>query len=66
MKSSKSMRVWFALMAILLWIGIFLTGFSNLHWIILVPAIGLTIAATTGVCLSMALINKVFGEKEMS
>jgi hypothetical protein len=61
MKASKSMRVWFALLGIILWTGIYLTGFSNVHWLLYAPAVGFVFAAITGLCLSLSAISKMFG-----
>lgn len=59
MKASKSMRVWFAFMATVLWIGMYLTGFPNLHWLLYVPTGGFTFAAITGICPSQIGIFSV-------
>ena len=63
MKSPKSMRVWFAFMAIILCTGIYLTGFSKVNWLIYVPAAGFIFAAITGICPSQITIFKMFGIK---
>lgn len=60
MKASKSMRIWFAFVAIILWGGIYLTGFSNVHWLLYIPAVGFMFAAITGLCLSLTAISKMF------
>ncbi len=61
MRASKSMRVWFALVGTILWIGIYLTGFSKVSWVLYLPAAGFVFAAVTGICLSLAVISKMFG-----
>lgn len=61
MKASKSMRVWYAFVGAILWAGIYLTGFSNVHWLLYVPAAGFVFAAITGLCLSLTAISKMFG-----
>jgi hypothetical protein len=63
MKASTTMRTWFAFFGALIWIGIILTGFSNIHWLLYVPPAGLTFAAVTGICPSQIAINKLFGAK---
>jgi hypothetical protein len=60
MKASKSTRVWFAIMAIILSIGIYLTGFSKVNFMIYLPAIGFAFAAITGICPSQQAILKMF------
>lgn len=61
MKASTSMRVWYAFVGAILWTGIYLTGFSNVHWFLYVPAAGFVFAAITGLCLSLTAISKMFG-----
>ena len=63
MKAPKSMRVWFAFVGIILWAGIYLTGFSNVHWLLYVPAAGFIFSAITGICPSLVAISKMFGFK---
>ena len=62
-KASKSMRVWFAFMGSLLWIGIYITGFSIVNWLIYVPAAGFAFAAITGICPSQIGIFKMVDKK---
>lgn len=61
MKASTPMRIWFAFFAAVIWIGIYLTGFSNIHWLLYIPPAGMTFAAITGICPSQIAINKMFG-----
>ena len=63
MKALNSMRIWFALMGTMLWIGIYVTGFSNASWVLYVPASGLIIAAILGFCPVQTLIAKMRGVK---
>ncbi len=60
MSTSKSMRIWFAFVGIILWTGIYLTGFSNTNWVLYVPAVGFIFSAITGICPSLAAISKMF------
>ena len=61
MKASKSMRIWYAFVGTILWAGIYLSGFSNVHWLLYVPAIGFIFGAITGLCLSLTVISKMVG-----
>jgi hypothetical protein len=61
MKASQSVRVWFAFMGTILWIGIYFTGFGNVNWLIYTPAVGFIFAATTGICPSQITIFNLFG-----
>lgn len=63
MKSSTAMRVWFLLFAVIIFIGIYLTGFSVVHWFLYVPVAGFVFAAITGICPSQIALNKLFGSK---
>ena len=63
-KASKQMRIWFAIFGVLLWLGIYLTGFSNIHWLLYIPAAMMIFAAVTGICPSQMLIFKSFPTKE--
>jgi len=60
MKASKSMRIWFAFVGAILWVGIYLTGFSRVSWVLYLPAAGFIFAAGTGICLSMDVISRMF------
>ncbi len=63
MRTSKSMRVWFAFAGAILWAGIYLTGFYTVNWLLYVPAAGFIFSAITGICLSLTAISKMFGFK---
>lgn len=60
MKASPSMRTWFAMVGIILWTGIYLSGFAHVNWLIYVPAAGFIFAAATGICPSLAVLLKLF------
>lgn len=61
MKAPKSMRIWFVIMAVILWTGIYLSGFSRVSWLLYLPAAGFVFAAITGICPSWQLF-KMFGD----
>ena len=63
MKAPKSLRIWYAFMGVLLWTAIYLTGFSNVHWLIYLPAGGFIFSAITGICLSEMAVLKMFDIK---
>ena len=60
MRASTSMRVWFTLVGIILWAGIYFTGFSTVNWLLYVPAAGFTFSAITGICPSLIAVSKMF------
>lgn len=57
------MRVWFALVGVIIWIGIYLTGFTTVHWFAYVPAISFVFSAITGLCIPLTAVLKLFGVK---
>ena len=61
MRASIPMRLWFAFVGVILWVGIYLTGFSTVNWLLYLPAAGFTFSALTGICLSLVAISKMFG-----
>lgn len=63
MKAPTSMRVWFLVFAVIIFVGIYLTGFSNVHWFLYLPVIALVFAAITGICPSQIALSKMFGPK---
>jgi hypothetical protein len=63
-RASTETKVWFALIGVLIWLGIYLTGFSNVHWLLYVPAVALIFAAITGICPSQLLVSSFFRSKK--
>jgi hypothetical protein len=63
-RASSEMKVWFALFGIIIWLGIYLTDFSNVHWLLYVPAVALLFAAITGICPSQLLVHSFFRSKK--
>ncbi len=60
MKAPVHVRLWYVVFAILIVVGIALTGFSNVHWFLYIPPAGLVFAAVTGICPSQIAIQKLF------
>jgi hypothetical protein len=63
-RASKEMRVWFIVFGILILLGIYLTGFSNVHWFLYIPPAGLIFAGITGICPSQLLVFSFFRSKK--
>lgn len=63
-KASSGMRVWFLLMAVILWLGIWLTGFGETHWLLYIPAIAFVFAGVSGICPSQMLVFGMFKKDE--
>lgn len=57
------MRIWFAFVGMLLWAGIYLTGFATASWLLFVPASGFLFGALTGICPSLAGMSKLLYAK---
>jgi hypothetical protein len=55
------MRLWFALMGLMLWAGIYFTGFSKVNLLLYLPATGLIMASIIGVCPAHIAIHKLLG-----
>ena len=59
MQISTEMRLWFLGPMLMLWIGIYLTGFELVHWLIYLPAVMSIFALITGLCPGMFLIRTI-------
>ena len=60
---SKAMRFFFLVTGLIIWAGIWLTGFSNVHWLLYVPAVFFAFAVITGICPGIIVSNLLFGDK---
>lgn len=56
--NSKALRMTFLIIGLIIFLGIWLTGFDVAHWVLLLPAVFLTFAGITGICPSL-IINKI-------
>ena len=45
-----AMRLFFIIFGSVIWLGIWLTGFDVVHWVLYIPAIFAYFAAITGIC----------------
>ena len=63
---AKSMRFFFFFTGTIMWVGIWLTGFSVTHWLLYIPAIFVYFAAITGICPGLIFSRLIFGDKERS
>ena len=64
-KISNAMRFFFVVAGSIIWLGIWLTGFSTAHWLLYIPAISFIFAAATGICPGMIFSNMLFGSKDV-
>jgi ABC-type polysaccharide/polyol phosphate export permease len=55
----KAQRAHLISVALIVFIGIWLTGFDKVHWFLYIPVIALTFAGITGICPGLIFWNKV-------
>jgi len=58
----SAMRFFFLISGAVLWLGIWLSGFNQVHWLLYLPATFFIFAAATGICPGMIVSNKLFGK----
>ncbi len=63
-KMDKSMKFFFLFVGSILWLGIWLTGFDVVHWVLFLPAAFFVFSALTGICPGMILFKEIFREKQ--
>ncbi|HIP50699.1 MAG TPA: hypothetical protein EYG94_01310 [Campylobacterales bacterium] len=66
LKISIEMRLWFIGPMLMLWTGIYLTGFDLAHWLLYVPAVMSVFAFVTGLCPGMFLIRSLLAVGSIS
>jgi len=62
-KMDASMKAFFLFMSLVIWTGIWLTGFEKVHWFLYLPATFFLVSAVTGICPGMIFFKEVFREK---
>ena len=62
-KMDIAMKAFFLFAGLVLWSGIWLTGFDVVHWLLYLPATFFLISAVTGICPGMIFFKEVFREK---
>lgn len=58
------MKIFFLFVGVLLWLGIWQTGFETAHWLLYLPATFFLFSAVTGVCPGMLLFKELFKNKQ--
>lgn len=56
----KALRFFLLVIGSVIWLGIYLTGFNVVHWVLYLPAVFLIFAAATGLCPGMMFSRKLF------
>lgn len=59
----KSLRFFFFGSGLMIWLGIYLTGFDVVHWVSYFPAVFFIFAAVTGICPSIIFSKMLFKDK---
>ncbi|MCB1733969.1 MAG: hypothetical protein H6981_09615 [Gammaproteobacteria bacterium] len=62
-KIDATMRLFFAVSGTIVWLGIWLTGFPVVHWLLYVPAVFFTFAVLTGLCPGLIISRMLMGRK---
>ena len=61
-KASKAMRFFFFNTAAIILIGIWLTGFDQVHWFLYTVPVFNLFAAAFGICPGLIMTQKIFGK----
>jgi hypothetical protein len=56
---SPRLRVFFTVISVFILIGIWLSGFDQVHWFIYLPPAFLLFAAITGICPGLMVLGKL-------
>lgn len=57
-------KAFFLLVSLMLWSGIWLTGFEVVHWLLYVTATFFLVSTVTGICPGMIFFKEVFRESK--
>ena len=60
---SKAMRFFLLVVSLVTWLGIYLTGFDTVHWVLYLPAVFFLFAAVTGICPGIIMSKMLFKEE---
>lgn len=55
----SAVRMQFLAIAVIILIGIWLTGFGQVHWFLYLPVAALVFAGVTGICPGMMIFKKL-------
>lgn len=58
--ASAAIRFFLFVIGSLIWLGIWLTGFNQVHWLLYVPPAFLYFAAITGICPGLIISRMLF------
>jgi len=63
-QAGPAIRLLFLNMSLILWLGIWLTGFDTVHWVLYIPTAFISFAAITGICPGLIISNMIFKKKD--
>lgn len=63
LKAGAAMRFFLFVAGSILWLGIYLTGLHNVHWLLYVPAVFFYFAALTGICPGYIVSRMIFPDR---
>jgi hypothetical protein len=55
----SAIRMLFLFMAVFIAVGIWLTGFNTVHWLLYIPVVALAFAGITGICPGYMIFKKL-------
>jgi hypothetical protein len=62
-KINSAMRFFFLVIGSVILLGIWLTGFNTVHWLLYVPVVFFYFAAVSGICPGLAFSGMLFPAK---
>jgi len=62
-KIDSSTRLFMILMTVIMGLGIWLSGYNSVHWLLYIPPIAFLIAAIIGICPGMLVSRLLLGKK---
>lgn len=63
-KIGKPLRLFFIVSSTVSWLGLWLTGFSNAHWLLYIAPIAFLLAGITGYCPGITFSTKLFPKEK--
>jgi len=55
----SAIRMLFIVMSLVIFAGIWLSGYQTVHWLLYIPAIALAFAGITGICPGFMMFKKL-------
>ena len=62
-KINPTQRAFFLFVTVVIFLGIWLTGFNVVHWLLYFPPVVMGFAAVTGICPGLGFMRMVIPEK---